>query len=127
MGYTSFEINKIKQPDLFALSTTREFNVLPLEILFADKLSTLGPNTIGISDERSDEQIKQIYDLISLYISNKEQILKQKDLIKYNYEIIAKEESRIHKIEFNLPALLNDMNLMIKRVKNIEFDERRTG
>ncbi|MGI6778200.1 MAG: hypothetical protein ACOX7R_09385 [Acetivibrionales bacterium] len=58
-----YDINKIKQPELFALETEKEFNILALESLFADKLTTLGPTTIGVSDERADEQFKQIYDV----------------------------------------------------------------
>lgn len=77
-----YDINKIKQPELFALETGKEFNVLAFENLFGDKLTTLGPNTIGISDERSDEQVKQIYDVITLFVSNLDQILKNKQLIK---------------------------------------------
>lgn len=63
--YTDSEyiINKIRQPVLFAVETNEEFNVLALEDLFADKLTTFGPTTIGISDDRADEQFKQIYDV----------------------------------------------------------------
>jgi len=53
-----YTINKIEQPELFALETEKEFNVLSLENLFADKLTTLEPTTIGVSDVRADEQFK---------------------------------------------------------------------
>lgn len=75
-----YAINKIKQPELFALETEKTFNVLAFESLFADKLTTLGPKTIGISDERGDEQFKQIYDVITLFVSNMDQIFKNKEL-----------------------------------------------
>jgi hypothetical protein len=117
-----YDINKIKQPELFALETEKEFNVLALESLFADKLTTLGPTTIGVSDERADEQFKQIYDVITLFISNMDRIIKNKEKVKMNYEKVAKLECEIHGIPFNLEALLKDMMLLINRVKNIESD-----
>ena len=117
-----YEINKIKQPELFALETEKKFNVLAFENLFADKLTTLGPNTIGISDERSDEQVKQIYDVITLFTSNLEHVLKNKQLIKENYEKVAHVECQIHNLTYDKDLLLEDMKAMIGRLKNIESD-----
>lgn len=119
-----YEINKIKQPELFALETEKEFNVLAFENLFADKLATLGPNTIGISDERSDEQVKQIYDVITLFTSNLEHVLKNKQLIKENYEKVAHVECQIHNLKYDKDLLLEDMKALIGRLKNIESDSR---
>lgn len=117
-----YEINKIKQPELFALETEKEFNVLAFENLFADKLTTLGPDTIGISDERSDEQVKQIYDVITLFVSNLDQVLKNKQLIKENYEKTAHVECQIHNLTYDKDLLLEDMKALIGRLRNIESD-----
>ncbi|MBR0576033.1 nucleotidyl transferase AbiEii/AbiGii toxin family protein [Proteiniclasticum sp. BAD-10] len=117
-----YDINKIKEPKLFALETTKEFNILAFETLFADKLTTLGPNTIGISDERSDEQVKQIYDVITLFISNVEQVLNHKEQIRKIYERLAKVECQIHNIAYDEQILFEDMKGLINRVKNIESD-----
>lgn len=117
-----YAINKIKQPELFALETTKEFNILAFEHLFADKLTTLGPNTIGISDERSDEQVKQIYDVITLFVSNLDQVLKNKQLIKSNYEKMAQIECLIHHIKYDRDLLFKDLKVLINRLKNIESD-----
>ena len=119
-----YEINKIKQPELFALETVNEFNVLAFESLFADKLTTLGPNTIGISDERSDEQVKQIYDVITLFVSNLDQVLKNKQLIKEKYEKMAHFECKIHNLSYDKDLLLKDMKALIDRLKNIESDSK---
>ena len=115
-------INKIKQPELFALETEKEFNILALENLFADKLTTLGPSTIGVSDERADEQFKQIYDVITLFISNMDQIITNKELVRSSYEKVAKIECQIHSISYEPDRLFEDMKLLINRVKNIESD-----
>jgi predicted nucleotidyltransferase component of viral defense system len=117
-----YGITKIRRPTLFALETSREFNILSFENLFADKLTTIGPNTIGVSDERADEQIKQIYDVITLFISNYEQVFRKKELIKALYEKVAYTECVIHGIEYNLKKLTVDLKLMINRLKNIEHD-----
>lgn len=120
---STHEITKIKNPTLFALETNREFNILSFENLFADKLTTIGPNTIGISDERADEQIKQIYDVISLFISNHEKVFSMKETIKALYEKAAYAECMIHNIEYDFDVLIDDMELMINRLKNIEYNE----
>lgn len=119
-----YAINKIRQPELFALETEKEFNILAFENLFADKLTTLGPTTIGVSDERSDEQFKQIYDVITLFISNMDQIFRNKELVKSNYEKVARFECLIHSISYDPDLLFEDMKVLINRVKNIESERR---
>lgn len=118
-----YKINKIKHPELFALETEQEFNILALENLFGDKLTTLGPNTIGISDYRKDEQFKQLYDVITLFISNVDFILHNKELIKVNYIKVAKKECLMHEIEYDEDLLYEDMQLLLKRVENIESND----
>ena len=108
-----YVINKIKQPELFALETEKEFNVLALENLFADKLTTLGPTTIGVSDERADEQFKQIYDVITLFVSNIDQIITNKEFVRERYEKVAKVECQIHSIAYESEYLFEDMKLLI--------------
>jgi len=118
-----YPINKIKQPKLFALETKREFNVLALEYLFADKLTTLGPTTIGIPDERADEQLKQIYDVITLFNSNMEQIISNKEKVREFYNSAAKIECNNHNILYDPTLLLQDMQVLINRIRNIETDD----
>lgn len=40
--------------------------MLPLNYLFADKLTTMGCETIGVQNDRMDEQVKQFYDILML-------------------------------------------------------------
>jgi hypothetical protein len=118
-----YKINKISKPMLFALESEHEFNILAFENLFADKLTTLGPNTIGIPDEKEHEQIKQIYDVITLFISNIDKVINQRDLIKNNYEKVARAECKMHNIEYDEKLLLKDMKVLINRLKSIENDK----
>ena len=52
--------------DIFAVSSSFEYQVLPISNLFADKLTTLGCNTIGVQNDRMDEQVKQFYDVMMI-------------------------------------------------------------
>jgi hypothetical protein len=91
--------------------------------LFGDKLTTLGPNTIGISDHRKDEQFKQLYDVITLFTSNVDFILHNKEIIKENYIKVAKKECLMHGIEYDADLLYEDMQLLLIRVENIEAND----
>lgn len=119
-----FTINKIKNPELFIGKTKKEFYVLPLEHLFADKLSTFGPVTIGIPDERADEHFKQIYDVITLFNSNRDQIFREKESIKASYKEVARRECQIRNIPYEENRLFEDMKGLINRIKNIETQEK---
>lgn len=90
--------------------------------MFADKLTTLGPTTIGIQDSRADEQFKQIYDIITLFTSNTNQILSDKERIYDNYIYAAKVECTLRGIAFELEPIYRDMKSFIDRIKNIEED-----
>lgn len=119
----AYTINRVHQPKLFALETDKEFNILSFENLFADKLTTLGPNTIGIPEERSDEQVKQVYDVITLFLHNYDQVLERKKIIRSNYEKVARTECAIHNLAYDSQLLLEDMKLLIGKLRGIESDD----
>lgn len=52
--------------NIFAVQSVFEYQILPVSYLFADKLTTLGANTIGVQDSRLDEQVKQFYDIVMI-------------------------------------------------------------
>ena len=60
------EYSVVSGEDIFAVYSTKKYQVLPLDSLFADKLTTIGRNTIGVQDDRMDEQVKQFYDILML-------------------------------------------------------------
>ena len=75
--YQELKIEFILQPEkweyerrtgenIFAVNSSWNYQILPLNYLFADKLTTLGCNTIGVQNERLDEQVKQFYDIMML-------------------------------------------------------------
>ena len=75
--YQELKIEFILQPEkweyerrmgenIFAVNSPWNYQILPLNYLFADKLTTLGCKTIGVQNERLDEQVKQFYDIMML-------------------------------------------------------------
>lgn len=60
------EYSIVKGEDIFAVRSEKEYQVLSINSLFADKLTTLGCNTIGVQNDRMDEQVKQFYDIMML-------------------------------------------------------------
>lgn len=118
-----YQWQKVKPNSLFALETEKEFNLLTLEMLFADKLTTLGPNTIGVPPERADEQFKQIYDVITLFSSSMDRIIDNKEFVLANYKKAAEFECQIHNISYDPDLLFADMKQLIRQVQNIENDD----
>ena len=118
-----YPINYISKPKLFALETNHKFNIISFNYLFADKLTTLGPTTIGIKDDRADEQFKQIYDVITLFISNVDQVTTEVKSIKEHYSDAAMMECHFRSIPYDPEQLFIDMLLIINRIKNIENDD----
>lgn len=66
MREEKLECQKRTGKNIFAVNSKFEYQILPLNSLFADKLTTLGCNTIGVQDSRLDEQVKQFYDIMML-------------------------------------------------------------
>lgn len=66
MRAEALEYQKRTGENIFAVNSVCEYQILPLNILFADKLTTLGCETIGVQNERLDEQVKQFYDIMML-------------------------------------------------------------
>ncbi|MCM1542229.1 MAG: nucleotidyl transferase AbiEii/AbiGii toxin family protein [Blautia sp.] len=52
--------------NIFAVNSKWEYQILPVSSLFADKLTTIGNETIGVQNDRMDEQVKQFYDVMML-------------------------------------------------------------
>ena len=61
-----WEFEKRTGENIFAVESHWEYQILPLSHLFADKLTTLGCETIGVQNDRLDEQVKQFYDIMML-------------------------------------------------------------
>lgn len=105
--YQELKIEFILQPEkweyerrtgenIFAVNSSWNYQILPLNYLFADKLTTLGCNTIGVQNERLDEQVKQFYDIMMLSINCISEM--QCSVVKEKYLKRAEQEWNTRKI-----------------------------
>lgn len=106
-------------PQIFAAETNKTYQIFPLNNLLADKLTTLGPNTIGIQINRADEQIKQLYDIDALITWNIDKI----DLmrVKDSYFMRAKMEAQARGIEFDATEIFKDVENQLEELSLIDF------
>ena len=107
LPYQELKIEFILQPEkweyerrmgenIFAVNSPWSYQILPLNYLFADKLTTLGCNTIGVQNERLDEQVKQFYDIMMLSRNCISEI--QCSVVKEKYLKRAEQEWNTRKI-----------------------------
>lgn len=111
-------INMIQSPAIFALETDKEYQVLPINDLFADKLTTLGPNTIGIQEERKDEQIKQIFDIYSLMTFHIHELDFSK--VRDKFIEVAKVQCESRNIEFNMNEIIRDILDQLSELSEVD-------
>ncbi|MEA2014962.1 MAG: nucleotidyl transferase AbiEii/AbiGii toxin family protein [Thermodesulfobacteriota bacterium] len=115
-----FPINAISSPAIFAVETDKTYQILPLNTLLGDKLTTLGPNTIGIPQVRSDEQIKQIYDIASLIEFNGSSI--DYDEVRKDFISSAKLEAKNRGLTVSLEEIFSDMLLQMERLSYVDME-----
>ncbi len=111
-------LSRVPGDQIFAAESTELYQVLPLNILFADKLTTLGPETIGIQDDRMDEQIKQIYDLYSLFSHHFEELEFKK--IRQYYFKRAQAEAQDRNIFYDHNMIASDVQQQLNRLRLLD-------
>lgn len=112
----------LKKPSIFALETNQAYRVLNLEAIISDKLTTLGPKTVGIPLERRDEICKQIYDmdrLLHFVNDGSHNISEIRDL----YIKRATLECKSRNISFNLNDISKDAIDWLTRLASIDFEK----
>jgi hypothetical protein len=117
-------IQRISSPRIFALETKQTYQLLSLDDLIGDKLTTLGPNTIGIPMERADEQIKQIYDISWLLKFNWENI----DLPRVGTSFLtrAKSEARQRSLTADMADIFSDMMAQMKQLSVMDLENDKS-
>ncbi|MFH1026046.1 MAG: nucleotidyl transferase AbiEii/AbiGii toxin family protein [Nitrospirota bacterium] len=114
-------INSIAAPRIFALKTNRAYQVMPINALIGDKLTTLGAKTVGIPPERADEYIKQVYDTDALVAFNWKEV--DFDKIKRHFIYRAGLEAEQRGISFGMAAILSDMTDQMDMLSAIDFEK----
>jgi len=119
-----FAIQQISSPRIFALETKQTYQLLPLEDLIGDKLTTLGPNTIGIPVDRADEQIKQIYDIAWLLKFNWGNI----NLRRVGTSFLARANSEAHQraLTATMAGVFSDMIAQMKQLSVMDLENDKS-
>lgn len=107
-----------KGNNIFAVNSDLEYQILSLDYLFADKLTTLGPNTIGVQDDRLDEQIKQFYDIWLLTNLHHEKLSVKE--IREKYLKRAQQECEERKAIFDVEEIKADVRRQMLRYKRAD-------
>jgi len=117
-------IQQMSSPRIFALETKQTYQILPLDDLIGDKLTTLGPNTIGVPMERADEQIKQIYDISWLLKFNWGNI----HLPRVGKSFLARAKSEAHQrsLTANMADIFSDMMAQMKQLSVVDLENDKS-
>ena len=139
--YQELKIEFILQPDkweyekrtgenIFAVESHQEYQILPLNYLFADKLTTMGCKTIGVQNERLDEQVKQFYDIMMLtrYCLSDLQssVVKEKYLKRAEQEWNVRKDtigSELEGREYNQTHIIEDVRKQLLRYEQADSGE----
>ncbi|MBW2649177.1 MAG: hypothetical protein JRC53_05100, partial [Deltaproteobacteria bacterium] len=83
-------------------------------------MTTLGPNTIGIPQSRSDEQIKQVYDIAALIEFNGSNI--NYDEVRKDFISSAELEARNRGLTASLGEIFSDMLIQMERFSYVDME-----
>lgn len=123
------EYSIVSGEDIFAVHSIQKYQVLPLDSLFADKLTTLGSETIGVQNDRMDEQIKQFYDILMLTRHCMDAM--DPFAIWNSYKIRAEEEwnertnseGKLKGKPFSLESIIEDVKSQLQRYAQVDNGE----
>ncbi len=110
-----------KSPLIFALETNQTYRTLALDGLIADKLTTIGPKSIGIPFDRRDEICKHIYDLDGLLHFPNDGNHNIHEVRKL-YMKRAQLECESRKIPFNIHKISRDALQWLSKLSSIDFE-----
>lgn len=109
--------------DIFAVNSPFEYQVLPISNLFADKLTTLGCNTIGVQDDRMDEQVKQFYDVMMISRCCYDELSFENVRAKYLARAEREWSDRKKDEPFSLECIISDVCVQLDRYAAVDCGE----
>ncbi len=123
---TKSEYSLVSGENIFLTNPEFKYQILPISDLFADKLTTLGNNTIGVPDERLDEQIKQFYDIANLLRYNFDRLnpeeVKSSYLKRAESEWIVRNKKENSK-NFFLQNIIADVFNQLARYEAVDYSD----
>lgn len=117
-----WKFEKRSGENIFAVKSKWEYQLLPLNYLFADKLTTMGCETVGVQNERMDEQVKQFYDVLMLTKCCISEI--DCSIVVEKYLDLVNREWLIRKgIECNMDDVIEDVRKQLSRYEMADSGE----
>ena len=126
------EYSVVTGENIFAVCSEHKYQILPLDALFADKLTTIGSETIGVQNDRMDEQVKQFYDVMMLIKYCRESMNpsviwgRYKARAEAEWNDRAKSDSNRNKIkgqEYSLDSVIKDVKRQLHRYELAAYGE----
>lgn len=116
------EFEKRSGENIFAVKSKWEYQLLPLSYLFADKLTTIGSETIGVQNDRMDEQVKQFYDILMFTRYCLPEI--NCSVAREKYLNLAEKEWKVRKeTECNIENIIADVRKQLLRYEMADSGE----
>jgi hypothetical protein len=122
METEDWEYTRKTGKDIFAVQSEFEYQLLPVSHLFADKFTTIGCNTIGVQNDRMDEQVKQFYDVVMLTIYQLDE-LDIKEVRKKYLKRAEKEWYDRKGTEYDLQEIIADVRKQLYRYSMVDSGE----
>lgn len=122
MESEDWEYTRKTGKDIFAVESEFKYQLLPVSHLLADKFTTIGCNTIGVQNDRMDEQVKQFYDVVMLTIYRLEELdikeVRKKYLKRAEKEWYDRKESA-----YDLQEIIADVRKQLYRYSMVDNGE----
>ena len=122
MDTEDWEFTRKTGENIFAVQSSFEYQLLPVSHLFADKFTTIGCNTIGVQNDRMDEQVKQFYDVVMLTIYRLDELdineVRKKYLKRAEKEWYDRKDSL-----YDLEEIISDVRKQLYRYSMVDSGE----
>lgn len=122
MDTEDWEFTRKTGENIFAVQSSFEYQLLPVSHLFADKFTTMGCNTIGVQNDRMDEQVKQFYDVVMLTIYRLDELditeVRKKYLKRAEKEWYDRKDS-----PYDLEEIIADVRKQLYRYSMVDSGE----
>ncbi len=118
-----WEFTRKTGENIFAVDSKWEYQILPVSSLFADKLTTIGNETIGVQNDRMDEQVKQFYDVMMLAKYCLKDLDANDVYRKYCKRAEQEWQDRKPGEEFHLEAVIADVRRQLYRYSMADSGE----
>ena len=122
MDTEDWEFTRKTGENIFAVQSLFEYQLLPVSHLFADKFTTIGCNTIGVQNDRMDEQVKQFYDVVMLTLYRLDEL----DISEVRKKYLKRAEKEWHDRKdspYDIQEIIADVRKQLYRYSMVDSGE----